>query len=342
MINLIDIPSPIALRPVYNVVINGVPINNLLAPRLLNLSVIDNPGFEADVAQITIDDSDGLFNVPDLNAEMSVAVGYSTTGLIDKGNFIIDAVDFRGPPDRIVLSGKSADFKKKFHEKTSETYTETTLEEILSTIAEKHGYEYKIYDKLGEIEIKSLIQKDESDANLLSRLAREYDAVGTIKKGTLLFFPSGRGKNASGQALPTVVIPKINCSQYTWQHNERDTYTGVRVRYVDPKTGERIEVLEGEDKRTKSLRKVYNDEESALQAARAELKRIKRGSSQFSCTLSLLDPNLLSESPLTFIGFKGFIDGINDYVATRVISDLTPGTGLIGNLEAAVLKYEEE
>lgn len=338
---MIELSSPFALRPIYSVVINGVNVSSLLSPRLIKLSVVDNPGFDADIAQLTIDDSDGLFAVPNLKAEMTVSLGYNHTGLVNKGRFIIDSVEFVGPPDRVIISGKSADFKQKFSEKRNESYIEKTIDEIVAKIAERHGYEYRVAESLKEIRVQSLVQKDESDANLLTRLAREYDAVGTIKMGKLLFLKAGAGQNASGEALPLITINKKECSQYAWQHNERDAYTGVRARYVSEKTGKRIEVLAGKEERTKSIRKIYKTEESALNAARAELERSRRGIAQFSASLSVLDMNLISESPVQFVGFKGFINNLTDYVATKVISDITE-TGLVGKIEASVLSYSDE
>ncbi|MGX9349546.1 hypothetical protein, partial [Microbacterium sp. KNMS] len=52
------------------------------------------------------------------------------------------------------------------------------------------------------------IDQNESDANLLTRLADEHDAIATIKNGMLLFMPKGKSQTISGQELPTFVLTR--------------------------------------------------------------------------------------------------------------------------------------
>lgn len=51
-------------------------------------------------------------------------------------------------------------------------------------------------------------QTNQSDVSLLTRLAKRYDAVMTVKDGRRLLMQIGAGTSASGKPLPTLEIRK--------------------------------------------------------------------------------------------------------------------------------------
>ncbi len=320
-----------------------ITINNASAPflnnHIMSIQLTENRGFDADTLQITVDDSAGNIMLPDRNAEIHLQLGFGMN-LVDKGKFIVDAVAHSGPPDVITIGAHSADFKKEFVERKSALYEAMTLEKLIETIAGKYGYDYAVADKLKSIQIKAKQQADESDANLLTRLAEEYDAVATIKMGKLLFLERGTGKTASGQQMPVIHHDRSDGDQHNYAINDRDQYTGVEARYLQQGKAKRKIVKIGEDGRRHRLRTIFENKEAAIIAAEKELQRIKRNSANIRVKFARGKPELTAESPLKLTGFKSDIEKLNWVVITATHS-LTASNGLITELQAEVMHLEE-
>jgi hypothetical protein len=106
----------------------------------------------------------------------------------------------------------------------------TPLAFIISAIA-AYGLTPLVGAGLAAINIAHLDQANESDANLLSRLGREHDAIATIKAGRLLFLPTGQAATASGLALPPATLTRADGDQHRFLQADRDAYTGVKAYY---------------------------------------------------------------------------------------------------------------
>ena len=52
-----------------------------------------------------------------------------------------------------------------------------------------------VQEKLGSIKLAH-IDQNESDANLMTRIADEHDAIATVKNGTLLFMAKGKSEDS--------------------------------------------------------------------------------------------------------------------------------------------------
>lgn len=71
----------------------------------------------------------------------------------------------------------------------------------MSAIAGEHGLEPKVTEAYADLFYEHLDQTDESDLNFLIRIAKEHDALATVKGQTLLFTAKGEGKTASGLTM---------------------------------------------------------------------------------------------------------------------------------------------
>ena len=100
---------------------------------------------------------------------------------------------------------------------------------------------------LGRIPVPHLDQADESDANLLTRLATDHDAISSIKNGHLLLMPVGDSKTASGIELPHITLTRQEGDGHRWMQADRDAYTGVRARYYDVNSADRLDAIFGTD-----------------------------------------------------------------------------------------------
>lgn len=183
-------------------------------------------------------------------------------------------------------------------------------------------------------------QAEESDLNLLARLADDAGALATIKGGALVVAREGAGRTADGRPIPPVEIRAAEASAWRWSLEDRDAYRAVRAFWTDLGAAERKPVTVGEtadEAPVFEIRRVYAAEQEALQAARARLARLARGAGSLSIDLAGFRPDLTADAPVRAIGFDAAAD--RDWRAIRVEHALDAG-GLTTRLEAELAEGE--
>ena len=296
--------------PAFRLTVDGLDIAQLISPRLMSLELTDNRGVEADQLSITLSDHDGLLTIPPKGAVLRLWLGWSDTGLVDKGTYTVDETEHSGAPDVLSIRARSADLRKGLKTKRERSWSNTTLGDVLGDIAVGNGLTATIAGALDGLPILQLDQANESDANLISRLGEEFDAVASVKAGCLLCLPAGGGKTASGMDLPHIVLTREDGDQHRYLQADRDSYDGVRAYFYDVNSAKKQEAIAGGGDNLKDLRHTYSDQQSALRAARAEFRRLQRGSATLSYTLAMGRPDLIPELTYTLQGVKAEIDEI--------------------------------
>lgn len=231
--------------PAYQLICAGENMKAHLQDRLISLTLTDNRGFEADQLDIELDDSDGLIALPKRNAQIAIALGWKKSGLVDKGTFIVDEIEHSGSPDRLMIRARSANMTDGLITQRERSFHQKTVGDIVRTIAAEHQISAVISPALDKKVIAHFDQANESDANLLSRLAKLFDAIATIKQNKLLFMPLGETKTASGKALPRMIITRASGDNHRFSIAGRDNYMGVKAYYQDKQLSKRGEVIVG-------------------------------------------------------------------------------------------------
>lgn len=296
--------------PAFRLTVDGLDIAKLISPRLMGLELTDNRGVEADQLSITLSDHDGLLSIPPKGAVLRLWLGWSDTGLVDKGTYTVDETEHSGAPDVLSIRARSADLRKGLKTKRERSWSNTTLGDVLGDIAIGNSLTATIAGALDGLPILQLDQANESDANLISRLGEEFDAVASVKAGCLLCLPAGGGKTASGLDLPHITLTREDGDHHRYLQADRDSYDGVRAYYYDVNSAKKQEAIAGGGDNLKDLRHTYSDQQSALRAARAEFRRLQRGSATLSYTLAMGRPDLIPELTYTLQGVKAEIDEI--------------------------------
>ena len=235
------------LTPVAKLTINGKPFNTDALSRIISISLTDKSGFEADELTVSLSDHDGKLAMPPKSAEITIALGYIETGIVDKGSYKITEISWSGAPDTLHITAQSADTSDRFSEAKEKSWHKTSLKEIIESIAAANGYTPIIGKAYQDEKIDHIDQSNESDAAFLSRLAERYDAIATVKHSRLLFVSSGEATTASGQPLPTIRITRNSGDQYAFRYSNTESYNAVRAYYIDKQTGKKHEVVITED-----------------------------------------------------------------------------------------------
>lgn len=296
--------------PIYRLSVDGLDIAQLVSPRLISLTLTDNRGIEADQLDISLSDHDGLLAIPPKGAVLRLWLGWTDTGLVDKGTFTVDEVEHSGAPDVLNIRGRSADLRKQLKVKREDSWSNATVADVIRRIAQRNDLVPVIADALGVLPVLQLDQANESDANILTRLGEDFDAVATVKAGRLLFLGGNGGKTASGAALPHITLTRADGDQHRYLVADRDSYDGVRAYYYDVNSAKKQEAIAGGGDNLKDLRHSYSDKASALRAARSEWNRLQRGTATLSYNLAKGRPDLIPELTYTLVGVKGEIDAI--------------------------------
>lgn len=301
--------------PAWRVVLGGQDLTERLRPRLLDLTLTEARGGEADQLDLRIHDHDGAMALPRRGVELAVSLGWRDGGLIDKGTFSVDEVEHSGAPDIITVRARSADLAHPMRTRRERSWHRVTLGAVLRTLAGEHGLQARVAPALAAVDIAHLDQTGESDAHLLTRLGKRYDAVATVKAGALIFAPIGAGTTASGIQLPTARITRADGDQHRFAQADRDKYSGVRAYWNHKPGADRKSVLVGNSGNAKRLRETFNTQAEAREQANAEWKRIQRGAATLSYTLALGRADLYPEQRVRVEGFKPEIDGTGWLIA---------------------------
>ncbi|UGA38927.1 hypothetical protein JOS77_04390 [Chromobacterium haemolyticum] len=232
-----------APTPAWRLTLNGKPLDSALRRRLVALTLTDNRGFEADQLDIVLDDSDGMLELPGRGAVIAVALGWQHSGLIDKGSYTVDEVEHSGTPDILTLRARSTDLREGIAAKREKSWSKTTLGAIVRAIAAANQLQPAIPDWLAKRRVEQLDQRNESDAQLLHRLAREHDAVATVKNGRLVFCKAGDAETVSGKPFPVCTITRASGDGHRFNIADRNAYTAVKAQWQDLNRAKRGEII---------------------------------------------------------------------------------------------------
>lgn len=318
--------------PIWRVTLDGTDLTDRIAPRLLDLTLTEGRGGEADQLDLRVHDHDGQMALPRRGVKLAVAIGRQDTGLFDKGSFEVDEVEYSGSPDVITIRARSANLTRTMRSRRERSWHDTTLGTVVRAIAGEHSLTPRVADALASIALPHLDQANESDINLLTRLGERFDATATVKNGTLVFAPIGSGQTASGQALPSPTITRRDGDAHRYSVADRDAYSGVRAYWNDRKGARRKSVLVGKDDNARQLRETYDSAASAREHAEAAFKRLQRGVAKFNFNLALGRADLFPEQIIGVRGFKPEIDG-QRWLVARVVHRVDGGGGFTSSLE---------
>lgn len=320
-------------KPRWKVTLDGRDLTSAIAPRLISLKVSACRQDTADQLDIELSDHDGKLALPPRTATLQVWLGWDDAGLTDMGTFAIDELEHVGAPDQLILRGRSAHLRGDPRQQREQSYTDTTVGAIINQLAGRNRLTPRCHASLADAPVDHVEQTNESDINFLTRLGKHYDAVATIKAGTLIFCPIGQGTTATGKPLPSVKLVRSDGDQHRYHAADRDAYGGIRALYDDMHTGKTEAVLVGNDdgNDVKTLRTIYASKSNALRAARSEYHRLLRGIVTFECMLAHGRPDLYPEMHVQVRGFKPGIDA-TDWITVRAEHSLSQH-GLVTQLE---------
>ncbi|MDF3821697.1 phage late control D family protein [Leptospira sp. 96542] len=311
--------------PDYRLTLDGRNITPTIGARLNSLTLREDRGGTADQLDLTLNDEDGLLELPRKGVLITLAIGWKDGQLVDKGSYTVDEVSHSGAPDVVILRARSADVGQSLQLRREQSWHALPLGDIIKTIAARNKLAARIDPTLAARTVAHIDQTGESDMAFLTRLAKDYDAVATVKAGALLLLPINATRTSAGQALPALTITRADGDQHNYTTADRESYTGVRAYWHDGKAAKRKGVLVGSTQNEKLLTKTtFPTETAAREAAQAEWNRIQRGMATLTLTLAEGLPLLGPQTPVRVQGFKPEIDA-DGWLCVNVTHTLNDG-----------------
>ena len=330
--------SLLNLRPGYRVTADGDDITETMRRRAARVSVSDEDGVESDTLEISLTDHEPLRRIalPRTGAELEVWLGYLPM-LENMGRYVVDEIEMLGPPDEMVIRARSAAHEETEggmvelqSQKTRSWEKGTTLGEMAETIAREHGLEAAVSETLAGNALPHVDQMQESDINLITRVAGWYDGLAKPAGGRLVVVKRGEGKSTTGEDLPAVTLRPGDVTNWSVNLSRREPAGTVIAVWRDLDAASDVEVSVGEGEPVRRLRNTYPDEDTADAAARAEYERTRR----MGGTVSMQLPgrtDLMAEAKLRLTGFREGVD--REWLITRVSHSVDSG-GYQCSLEA--------
>ncbi len=299
------------MKPMFQIVADGKDITALINDRLLLLRTSDKPGMESDEFELRIDDRAQAVTLPSRGAKIEVFLGYSAQALARLGSYTVDEIEVTGPPDTITLRGKASDMRGSGKTTRSGSWEDVPLAKIVSDVAARNGWEpgCTVQTKVPRVD-----QRNESDFNFITRLAKQYDCTAKVASGKLLVLPRQGGQSAGGKALGVVTISRADVARYSFRLGDRNTQKAVKTQHQDKSTG-KLQVVElGNDAAPTGLpgvhtdRHIYPNKSAAEQAAKARLAAFNRSTA--AVRLEMVGrTDLFAERTINAQGFKSGLDG---------------------------------
>ncbi|WP_336979892.1 contractile injection system protein, VgrG/Pvc8 family [Altererythrobacter fulvus] len=326
-----------ARRAGFSLVVDGIDYAKEIVPRLIRLSLTEKLGEAADELEIELSNHDGALKPIKRGVYASLSLGWLEgegvkLGLIDKGRFMVDEVEKSGPPDTLRIKARSADLTGDYRKRKDKGWKDTTLGAVLQDIAGANGLKASIHADLAGIALPSIEQAAKSDAAFVRDLGARYDAVATVKDGTLIFLPIGASANASGQVFTGATLIRQNNSRWSFTIPDREQHDGAEARWHDKRGAKGKTVKVGGGKNAKRIKRSFASEAEAKQAAAAQARKAARGEYQFSYQMALGDPGLEPNQPVTLDGWDSEIDAVK-WLISEASHSLDKGGGLASSVK---------
>ena len=303
---------PTAHKPALRIVAGDKDITAAVRERFVSLSITDEAGMQSDALALTLADVPPHVALPPTGAELRVWLGYEPSVRF-MGLFVVDGLAISGPPGvrRITASGAPFEQSRSYSElqtRRTRSWTPRTLGGLVRAMAAQHGLDPAIAGEVAELALPHLDQVDESDINLLTRVAADLGLLAKVGGGSLVLVRRGEGRTASGKALPTIALTPGEVTRWSVSISGRVDYRRVVATWRDVAAAQDVDESAGEGEPCFRIRNAFPTPEAARQAARAKLADFQRGKRTLSLTLPGR-PDLCAEGCVELVGFRAGVSG---------------------------------
>lgn len=319
------------MRPAFTIESGGTDFTHLYEQRDITIEITETSTEHSDSCSVSLSNKDGRIEVPEDGKTLTISLGY-VDNLTVMGEFVVDSATMEGPPDGIRFTGKAAPFTsatggfKPFQTRKTRSFDHISLGDLVAKIASECGLIPAVSPSLASVTLPHLDQTNESGMNLLTRLARDFQAIMKPKQGHLVFAQRGEATSVTGKAIGGLTIDKSDVSRYSGTFSNRTKFSKVKTRFHDPDRGITLmattddtgtTVAEedpdgdpdtGDDNADYEHPHDYPDEAMASAAGKSMLDATQRSSNTVSVTIAGR-ADVVAEGNVTLTGFPSRMNG---------------------------------
>ena len=260
----------------FKIVVNGKDITPIIKDFFVSLTINDEAGLECDNFELVLAD-DGKVAFPKADANMQIYTGKDIEHLVFRGIFTVSSVKLKNPDKQIVISGDAANLGGSFKTQRDFTWESTNLKALVETVADRNGFSPSVEEQYKNVPIGHYVQAGQSDADLVTELAKEHGATMKIANNNLVFFERGNNQSVSGKTLPPVPVHITDETEAEIELKGSGNVKAVEAFWQTVEQGQKQVIRVGEETgKVKKLSKVYPTESAAIAAAKAALYQEQR------------------------------------------------------------------
>lgn len=230
------------------------------------------------------------------------------------GQFEVDDVSISGPPDTCNIGAVSIPRSEAFNEEErTKNWENVTVREVAAEIAGRAGI--SLFYEADEIPIRALEQDKQTDCKFLYAVCEKYGLAMKVFAEKIVIFDEA----VYEAAKPVTTLKYRDFSKYSYNSTLAGTYTGAKIAYTDPCTGEEHIVTVGGGSRIMEINEEADSAADAQRKAVAALNNANKKDTTFTGTV-MANRNLFASNCVEITGF-GVPDGI--YYLDKVVTKLS-------------------
>ncbi|MDE7246392.1 MAG: LysM peptidoglycan-binding domain-containing protein, partial [Lachnospiraceae bacterium] len=215
-------------------------------------------------------------------------------------------------------------------EERTKNWEEITVKEIAEEIASRAGI--SLFYEAEEIPVTSIEQDKQTDCKFLYSVCEKYGLAMKVFAEKIVIFDEA----VYEAALPVTELKYEDfAAGYRYKSKLEGTYTGAKIAYSDPGTGEDHIVIVGGGARIKEINEVADSAADAQKKAIAALNNANKSDTTFSGTVKARR-ELIASSCISLSGF-GVPDGI--YYLDKVVTKISGSGASQQSIEAHKIGY---
>src|SRR5579885_682061 len=233
--------------PRWTLSYKGVNITAKIDPEVISVTYIDRVAGGTPEVEVELQDAAKRWQgpwYPIKGDEITLSIGYVGESSIVAGDFEIDDLELKGPPDVLKMRALAAGIRPALRTPNTVGYEKQTLLQVATAIATKYGYTVVGVPNAINVQFSRQTQKQETDLAFLRRLANEHNydfSVRTSSPGgattkQLVFY--SRPQLEARAAIAT--IHRANVTKFGFRDKTHHIYKQAICTYLDPNTKKQI------------------------------------------------------------------------------------------------------
>src|SRR5438132_436017 len=157
---------------------SGVNISADVSGMVTEISYTDQVAHSSDEVEVTLEDRDRRWQgpwFPQRGDVVTLLIGYDGEELLPCGDFQVDELELKGPPDTMHMKCIAAGITPSIRTLRSAAYENQTLAQVAAMVAKRHGM--TVTEAPGNINVTfaRVTQKHETDLHFLHRIAQAHN-----------------------------------------------------------------------------------------------------------------------------------------------------------------------